>query len=310
VVTVVVLFRNAPRLARNCLRALRGSVGTTVEEVLLIDDCSEPGRDVLPLLTSFRAELATATPRTAVRIVRFRRPMHYGLGLAYALSIARRDTAVLFLSHDMMLTPACLRAMTAVIAADREVGIVRPSSQHMDWAKPLTIAPPAPIETFEAASAFADDVYKQFINGAFEWPMLIGDAMQIRRAVIDRIGVFDPQFPTYMGDIDYGIRAARAGFRHVIARGAWLHHEGNGTAKETATAGGESVLQQGRRMLAMVEESYARFRQKWGEANFPPHFRDMRRQHFEALHALPGRLSGDAFVPQLTMSDDIGEMIE
>jgi hypothetical protein len=134
--------------------------------------------------------------------------------------------------------------------------------------------------------------------------------MLIRRSVIDRIGVFDPQFPSFMGDIDYGIRAARAGFRHVIARGAWLHHEGNGTAKETASSWGPSVQEQGRRMVELVEASYRTFRRKWGEANLPPHFREMKRHHFEALHALSGLLPGDAVVPALTLTDDIGEFVE
>jgi len=304
VITVVVLFRNAPHFAERCLQSLQ--LATLPDaHYLLVDDCSEAGRDVLPLLHAFRK--AVAAP---ARILRFRRPMHYGLGLAHALSLASRSADVLFLSHDMMFTTNCAIALRQAAESGERVGIIRPTSQHMDWAKPFAVGPAAHPEHLEDVFEFSGEMRQRFGNSLVEWPMFIGDAMLIRRCVIERIGVFDPQFPTYMGDIDYGIRAARAGFRHVIARGAWLHHEGNGTAKETATAGGESVQEQGRRMVGMVEESYARFRKKWGEDHFPPHFRDMKRQHFEAVHALPGPLPGDAVIPPLTLTDDVGEFIE
>ena len=303
VITIVCLFRNAPRLAGKCLRSLRASAVADAQ-YLLVDDCSDPGREVLPLLKQFRSEVASPT-----RIVRFRRPMHYGLGLAHALSLTPGDADVLFVSHDMILTPDCVAALReANETTAPAAGIVRPTSQHMDWAKSLAVSPPRPIETVEDAVEFSREVRRRFGAEQVDWPMLIGDAMLIRREVLDRVGVFDPQFDTFMGDIDYGLRARRAGFAHVIARGAWLHHEGNGTAKETAAAAdGPSVQEQGRRMLELVEASYARFRRKWGEANLPPYFRDMKRHHFDALHALPGPIDSDAFVPPLAWSEDVGE---
>jgi GT2 family glycosyltransferase len=299
---VVVLFRNAPRLASTCLESLRASAVDDAQ-YLLVDDCSDPGREVLPLLKEFRGDVSAD-----VRVVRFKRPMHYGLGLAYALSIAPREADVLFVSHDMMLTPDCAAALRDAAAKDEPTGIVRPTSQHMDWAKSLAVSPPAPVNTVADAIGFSREVRQRFGAESVDWPMLIGDAMLIRRAVIDRIGVFDPQFDSFMGDIDYGLRARRAGFRHVIARGAWLHHEGAGTAKETAAAGGESVQEQGRRMVELVEAAYAKFRRKWGEAKLPPYFRDMKRQHFEALHALPP-MPADAVVPPLAFGDDVGEIL-
>jgi len=42
--------------------------------------------------------------------------------------------------------------------------------------------------------------------------------------VIQTIGTFDPMFYGYFADHDYGIRAECAGFRLLLARGAFAYH--------------------------------------------------------------------------------------
>jgi GT2 family glycosyltransferase len=271
-------------------------------EFVLVDDCSDEQRATLPILHSFRA----SARETQTTIVRFRRRMHYAHGLAYAFSLARGD--VLFVSQDMVLTPDCVSEVLEVAAKDESIGVVRPTSQHMDWAKAFAQAPLAPQPTFVQIIAFAAELRRRFAREATDWPMLIGDAMLVKRSVIDRIGVFDTRFYAYLADIDYGVRLHRAGFRHVIARGAWLHHEGAGTAREIAASGGQPINEERQEMLKDVEAAYALFRQKWGEANLPPCFRDMKREHFERLHALPP-LPGGEFQPPLELTPDIGEIL-
>ena len=297
-------------MAAECLRSLLacspvlGSAAGGVEYIL-VDDCSDAGRETLPVLRGFREQAAPAN----TTIVRFRRQMHYAHGLAYGFSLARGDRGMLFVSQDMILPPACAEEVFAVAAADSRIGIVRPTSQHMDWARPMVQLPPPGTETFDEVAAFAQNVRQSHGGETVDWPMLIGDAMFVKRTVIDRIGVFDTRFYGFMSDVDYGIRAHRAGFRHVIARGAWLMHEGNGTAKSIAAAGGPGVQQQGQAMLDLVAAAYEQFRVKWGLEKLPPHFREMRRHHFAALHALPAPAPGDAFQPPLALTDDLAEVV-
>src|SRR5262249_4094482 len=136
-------------------------------------------------------------------------------------------------SHDMMIPPDCIAALLKTASTDPRIGIARPISEHMDWAKKFVVKPPQALATVHDVAEFAAQVRRQSDAAPVDWPMLIGDAMYIKRAVIEKIGVFDTRFYGFMGDIDYGIRACRAGFRHVIAPAAWLHHEGAGTEKET-----------------------------------------------------------------------------
>jgi GT2 family glycosyltransferase len=308
VISVIVLFRNAPHHAEQCLRSLRAchqslaTLGGGGVEYLLFDDCSDADRAVLPMLAKFRNDIAPQQ----TSVVRFKRQMHYAAGLAHGMSMARGEH-VLFVSHDMQLTPDCVGAMMDVARDDDRVGIVRPTSQHMDWAKSFVTKPPTPLADLNAIIAFSAEVRRQFGAEAVDWPMLIGDAMLITRPVIDRIGVFDTRFFGFMSDIDYGIRLHRAGFRHVIARGAWLDHAGAGTAKEMSADDRAKFEQQGREMVKLVETAYGQFRAKWGEANLPPTFREMRREHFDRLNTPPPHPSD--YIPPLQLSASDAEIL-
>jgi GT2 family glycosyltransferase len=296
VISVVVLFRNAPRLAQSCLDSLI-AVGDALGEAdfWLFDDHSDADRAVMPALQSFRARV----PRT--NIVRFHRQMHYAHGLGYALSLAKGEQ-VLFISHDMAITRDCVAALRDAAASDPRIGVIRPTSQHMDWARAFVQSPAG-----EDITTFSAKIRHQFARDIVDWPMLIGDAMLIRRAVIESIGVFDPRYYGFMADIDYGVRLHRAGFRHAIARGAWLHHEGGGTSKATATDT-QTFQQQGHEMLKLVEAAYDQFRRKWGEANLPLTFREMRRHHFDHLNATPSDPAVD-YQPPLVLSPADGEIL-
>ena len=298
-INVIVLIRNATHLATTCLQSLlacRDALRRGGEiEFVVIDDHSDADRGIADLLKEFRAAATDAS----TRLLRFHRQMHYAHGLAYGLSIARGES-VLFISQDMVLAPECVEELFDCAAHDA-AGIIRPTSEHMDWAKSFVQIPPTPPQSFGDVAAFSAEIRQRFRGDVTPWPMLIGDAMLIRRSVIDRIGVLDTRFYGFMADIDYGIRLHRAGFRHTIARGAWLHHEGGGTAKESGDA-----LAKGEGLLRLVETAYAQFREKWGTENLPPHFRDMKREHFERLHALPPSVA-DAPVPPLPITPDIAE---
>ena len=306
-ISVIVLVRNARQLAALCLQSLLLSSDALSRagggvEFILADDFSDAERGIIPLFQEFRA--STTHP---VTIIRYARHQHYTHALAYALSAARGDY-VLFISHDMILTPACVEALMDAVRHDDRIGIIRPTSQHMDYARALTVVPPQPLRTVEEVINFSAQVRTDHAGELVDVPMLIGDAMLIRRAVLDRVGVLDTRFFGFMADIDFGLRAARAGFRIVVSRGAWLHHEGNGAGKEIAATGGRSVQEHGSEMVGQAKSAYEKFRRKWGEQNLPPHFREMRREHFERLHALE-RPAADEYQPPLALSSGIAEVL-
>src|ERR1041385_141039 len=269
-ISIIVLVRDVRDLAANCLQSLLVSLRMLglerASEYILADDCSNKERGVVELFQQFR----TATPMP-VKIMHFKTPQHYGRALAYAMSVAKGDQ-ILFFSHDMLITPQCIRMLLAVAATDQRMGIVRPVSQHMDGADRVAVRPPFQLMFGDQLNAFATTVAYRHGLGVAVPSALIGDAMLIRRDVMERIGVFDPRFPGFLADIDYGVRARRAGFNHVIALGAWLHHLGKGLMRDSAgqvPGKAEAIHAEN---VAMLDRSWAIFREKWGAHRVPERF--------------------------------------
>jgi GT2 family glycosyltransferase len=61
-----------------------------------------------------------------------------------------------------------------------------------------------------------------------------GAAMLVPRAVIERVGVFDPELFFYSEDTDWSLRARAAGYRHYVVPASRLWH------KVSVTSGGEN----------------------------------------------------------------------
>ena len=304
-VSVIVITRNAPRSTERCLGSLlfcQDALAARGEDVefVLADDCSLEATDPSPQFTAFRK--SAHWPVTALR---FRTRQHYTASMAYCMSLARGD--ILFVSHDMMLTPDCMTELFALAEAEPTFGVFRPRSAHMDFAHKMELAPSHSIETVEEAAEFASEVRQQFAGQVTGWPALIGDALFIRRSVIERIGVFDRRFYGFWSDLDYGVRVQRAGWRHGIAAGAWLHHSGSASGLENWPTG-EIAEQNHREMLRDSNAAYDVFRQKWGDHLLPPRMEDLTAAHYRALRSATRSVGSDYQAP-ITMPDGLAEFL-
>lgn len=304
-ISIIVLIHNTRQMAADCLQSLLAAtqalrLDARAVEFVLIDDCSDDASNIPALLKEFRALTEAET-----QMVRFRRHSHYAYGVAVGLSLARGEN-VLFVSHDMIVPPACLAALLEVSAMHPSAGIIRPRSQHMDGADKLQLTPPLRSRTVDDVNRFAQLVRKRFGGEMSEQWMCIGDAMLVKRAVLDRIGVFDTRFFGFLSDVDYGLRAQRAGFKVVTAHSAWLHHLGDGFTKAVELAGGDwKVLQD--KKHADVAKAYEIFRAKWGES-LPRDWVSIRPADFEKLRAQP-RGSADEFQAPLELDAQLCEVM-
>ncbi|MGA3068479.1 MAG: glycosyltransferase [Tepidisphaeraceae bacterium] len=267
--SVLVLFRNAPAMARQCLLGLfqtfqRFQADGDVE-FIFIDDCSAIEHGVIPMLQQFRSGT-----RSPVQIIRFKEHRHYAFGLACGFSLAQ-GSKILFVSHDMMLTAPAARMLLQIAATDESLGVVRPTSRSMDGFKQLTCDSPLPLRSYEDILNFSEYVSQYYGTHFVEDPFLIGDAMLVRRSVIDKIGIPDPNYVGFYGDLDYGLRIQRAGFKLATARGAWVHHEGSGGIKEIAKGVPDKLQVLDRQYQAVAHTAYLQFCQKWDPAMSDPY---------------------------------------
>jgi hypothetical protein len=257
----IVPARSQPTETRDCLASLLNAVRVLgIEprcEFIFLDDDSEPQHGLLTLFKEFRK--VTTQP---VTIGRFKQRQHYTGVYAYGQSKAKGD-GVFMISNDMVLTPQWLRTILAVAAMDPSYGIVRGTADlvdsHPEHSYPVAfdLRGPADIE------AYAHCMETRFGLSHTIDDMLSGDAVLIKRELIQRIGVFDRRFYGYFSDVDYGIRAQRCGFKLVCAKGAWLRHYGAGHIRADVEAKKVTQDEARTKRMELVQAAFVHFRQKW-----------------------------------------------
>lgn len=288
-ISVVLSVRNNSQQATNCLSSIARAFAhlKAPVEFILIDDNSDPPQNVPQLFEQFRRDISG--PKITAML--FKQQQHYTRALAYGFSAAR-GRHVLFVSHDMLLTAEYVRTLMAVAASDDSFGLVRGTSPFVDCFPEHIITPPLPIRSFEDLDAFARFVSDYHGLAVTEDRLLTGDSMLIKREVLDKIGVFDPRYFGYFGDIDFGLRLQRAGFRMVCAKGAWLWHEGQGAYKDQAkqTATDYQIIH--RKRMEVVNAAYMAFREKWDQS-MPPRYPGTDHIDFAKLRTAPAPAGGE-----------------
>lgn len=78
-----------------------------------------------------------------------------------------------------------------------------------------------------------------------DWGAVTGAALMVRRELFHRFGGFDPQLPVEFNDVDFCLRLAQQGYRHVIDPEAVLiHHE-----SQSRDAQGSSTAEKSLRLM-------------------------------------------------------------
>lgn len=299
--SIIVPARNNREFTQRCLGTILHSIGALKLkcEIVLIDDESEPDEKLVDLFRQFRSQAAGHE----VKIIRSRKRQHYSGVFSIGLHHSTHDV-IFFISNDMYVTPRFLQAELLVSALSRDFGIVRGTSNHTDSHAEHMVVPPEMPKAYPDVEAMSHKVFAQNACAYVEDRVLSGDAILIKREVVDKIGVLDLRFFGYFGDIDYGMRAHLAGFKLVCAKGAWLFHEGAGHVKgEMARADNAQFDEFRRRRLEMVDAAYQEFRKKWNIAA-PEHYAELNSLYFfEQAEAQADRVSLKCDFPLSVLND-------
>ncbi len=156
----------------------------------------------------------------------------FGANLGYCAAYNRafreclRDEAFVLLANpDLLVPPSTIERMVAAAAAPN-VGFVGPVQRRSD--------------TREVRSAGirwrCGRLPKHVIVPGEPFDALEGAFLLVRRTVMDRVGGLDEAFALNLEDIEWQVRAAKAGFRPVLARDAEILHEPPGKMRVAAGA--------------------------------------------------------------------------
>jgi len=259
--SIIIPARNNPAFTSTCLGSILFSVSllNLPCEFILIDDASEGGENILDI---FQQHRASATAHHC-KIVRSRKHQHYSGVFSIGLHLSTHDL-VFFISNDMLVTPSFLEALLLVSSLSRDIGIVRGTSNYTDSHPEHLVEPPQPLKTYQEIDSFSRNQFSANGCSYAEDSLLSGDAILLKRSLVERIGVLDLRFFGYFGDIDYGMRAQLAGFKLVCAKGAWLYHEGAGHVKRQLEKNKQVTYEDlHAKRMALVEGAYQEFRHKW-----------------------------------------------
>ena len=213
--TVVVPARSDPRgITLSCLRAAAGSLRSLrlAANFILVADHSDAQADILAKFQAFRSEHRDFP----ARIARSRRWLHYTGVMSTGLQLADTDT-VFLLSNDMLVTPHFLIGVLGVAGAVPRAGIVRGTSDYVDTHPQYEARLPSPAASFDDVLRFGAARFEANGLGHAVDNVLSADAVLVRRALIDAIGVMDTRFFGFFGDVDYGIdrKSTRLNSSHV-----------------------------------------------------------------------------------------------
>jgi len=248
VIDVVVPVYNAPEDVRKCVQSVLAHLRPDVRAVL-IDDASPD-----PRIGELFAELAQ---RAHPQLVLLRNDTNQGFtGTANrGMQLSRAD--VILLNSDTIVAEGWLDAIMHCAATDARIGTITPFSNNAEicsfprfcennpWPRD---ADPAPTQAAIAAAAVP--VYPDLPTG-------VGFCLYVRRALLDDVGVFDPAFGAGYGEEnDLCLRAARAGWRNVLADNAFVVHTGErsfeGRKAELGTRNMELLLARHPHYMDMV----------------------------------------------------------
>jgi GT2 family glycosyltransferase len=140
------------------------------------------------------------------------------MNLAVADAVARRAD-LLLLNSDAVPTPGALTEMLAVAGLDHMIGFVNPRSNNATLATLPLRAPSATLPEWRALAALLPRY--SFV------PTAVGFCLLVRWNILAEFGGFDEVYGQgYNEENDLVMRAARCGYRAVLANHAFVWHEG------------------------------------------------------------------------------------
>jgi GT2 family glycosyltransferase/Tfp pilus assembly protein PilF len=163
----------------------------------------------------------------AVRVLR--QPVNRGFagGVNAGIRVARHETIVV-LNNDTAAAPNLLQELHAGLETDARIGAVAPVSNHVKG--PAQIPLGAQGRDAAARTAIAAALQASRPTRLQDVDTLAGLCLMVRRATLDQAGLFDERFGHgNFEDDDLCLRLRLLGYRLVIVRTAFLHHEGHAT---------------------------------------------------------------------------------
>lgn len=215
---IVPLYRGEGE-SRRCLEAVLKATNRSPFELVMVDDASPE-----PAVSALAREIAQRHGATLL-VNEANRGFVHSVNRAMAL---HPDRDVVLLNSDAEVAHDWLDRLAAHAAKDAKVATVTPFSNNATLCS-------YPYEGWEGGVpgglglARLDALFARVLAGqSIEIPTAVGFCMYIRRAALAQVGPFDEERfgRGYAEENDFCLRAAAAGWKHVLACDVFAFHAG------------------------------------------------------------------------------------
>ena len=163
------------------------------------------------------------------------------IGIRYALKTLRPDY-VLLLNNDTVVDLTFLGALVGVGEAGVDIGVVgakiydyvdRDGLQFVWGRVNLWLGQQSQVPRIVAGNAMRREIdrgqYDHIKDVKIGW--VAGSCLLIKLEALQKVGLLDADYTLYWEEVDYCVRAGRAGYRVVYTPWASIWHKGGGSAK-------------------------------------------------------------------------------
>ena len=194
---IIIPVWNERELTDRCIESIEKNT-TSGYGIILVDNASN---------TETASYLKNLSEKNKDTVTLIRNEENFGFPKAVNQGIFLSNAPYLcILNNDTEVYKGWLKEMIKVAESDAAIGIVNPSSNNLGQEKPL----------------------EGFSGKWIEMSSCIGFCMLIKRKVVQKIGKLDEIYsPGNFEDTDFSRRAIKAGYKCVMAKGAYVYHVQN-----------------------------------------------------------------------------------
>ena len=213
-VTVIVLAYGKIEKTKICVQNILRYVDDTPFELWLIDNGSVEN-DILEFYKSIVYE-----SKKIIKITK-------NISAVFAMNAMMHSVTseyFVFVNNDVIVTRNWLKNLLICAESNPKIGVVCPVSTNISNNQNETLGGFADLEEMQVKAA---EFNKTNPKKWEERLRIIPTATLYRREIVDEVGVFDIGFLHDFGDDDYFFRVRRAGFRLIVCRDTFVHHNHN-----------------------------------------------------------------------------------
>jgi GT2 family glycosyltransferase/glycosyltransferase involved in cell wall biosynthesis len=250
-VDVILPVFNQPQWTARCISSVLHRTTGIDFRIIAIDDCSTD-----PAITALLGAFAAEHPERFI-------VLHNAENLGFVQTVNRgmrfSDRDVVLLNTDTEVPTGWLTHLAVTAHGDKRIASVTPLSTEASIYSVLHTS----AEKAYAESVGVEEV-AQLIRRISRQrtppiPTGVGFCLYMKRAALDAVGTFDTTYGRGYGEEnDWCMRAARAGWYHVLDDGVFVYHEGHVTMRAIGQLGSTQTTVEAHERL--LESRYPEFR--------------------------------------------------